>query len=72
MDLHSVFSGSELSCFRHSNYVSSISVHPVNPNYVLTGSKNSVQCWDVRVPHKAMRNFTYKDAFGQVKLIIFF
>lgn len=65
--LFDVESGAELSCFRHPTYVSAVCVHPVSENYFLTGSKNSIQCWDVRSTEKSMRSFVYKDAFGQVR-----
>ena len=43
---------------------------PVNPNYVLTGSKNRIDCWDVRTSQKSLRTFQYKDTFGQVTSVL--
>ena len=58
--------GAEISTFEHRDFLTCVAYHPVNPNYILAGSKDRVLCWDIRCPEACMKVFDYKHSFGQV------
>ncbi|KAL5009392.1 hypothetical protein ScPMuIL_014973 [Solemya velum] len=65
-----VETGELLSSLSHSSFVTCGRYHPVDPNLVLTGALNVLQCWDLRT-QGPYRTFTHKDHLGQVQDIMF-
>lgn len=58
--------GQRVASAEHSNHLTCLQVHPVEPYYFLTGSKNVILCWDKRSTMKPVKLLKYKDNFGQV------
>jgi len=65
-----VLSGRELCSFLHKDHVSCIKFSPVDHNLFVSGLTNLMLCWDVRHQLKPVRQYTYKDRFGQVILTV--
>ena len=61
-------SGSELLTCQHRDHVNCIKFNPVDYNLFLSGLTDLMLCWDKRCPSKPVRQYTYKDRFGQVTL----
>jgi WD40 repeat protein len=64
--------GISVQSYDHNDYVTCLGVHPVEPHLFVSGTKNAILCWDTRMnTREPVREFRYKDDFGQVNTMIF-
>ena len=58
--------GCPVCILNHTCYVSCGKWQPTNANLCVTGGQNLLQAWDIRTPDVPVRQYQYKDDFGQV------
>jgi len=64
--------GRELCAFEHQDHINCIKFNPVNHSLFVSGLTNRMLSWDKRCPSKPVRQYVYKDRFGQVIYVHFF